>query len=50
MTKKSDGSSAMMYVLFAIILVLFLYIKNKENIKKNEFISKSVPNYPLKIL
>ena len=46
MTKKSDGPSAMMYVLFAIILgVIFIYKEQREDIKKNEFIPKSVPNY-----
>ena len=46
MTKKSDDPSAMMYVLFAIILgVIFIYKEQREDIKKNEFIPKSVPNY-----
>ena len=46
MTQKSDGPSAMMYVLFAIILgVIFIYKEQREDIKKNEFISRSVPNY-----
>ena len=46
MTKKSDGPSAIMYVLFAIILgVIFIYKEQREDIKKNEFIPKSVPNY-----
>ena len=46
MTKKSDGPSTIMYVLFAIILgVIFIYKEQREDIKKNEFIPKSVPNY-----
>ena len=46
MTEKSDGPSAMMYVLFAIILgVIFIYKEQREDIKKNEFIPKSIPNY-----
>ena len=46
MTKKSDGPSAMMYVLFAIILgVIFIYKEQRENIKKNEIIPKSAPYY-----
>ena len=46
MTKKSDGPSEMMYVLFAIILgVIFIYKEQREDIKKNEFIPKSIPNY-----
>ena len=41
MTKKSDGPSAMMYVLFAVILgIFYIYKEQNEEIKKYEYFPK----------
>tara|TARA_B100001287_G_C22600434_1_gene490125 strand:+ start:256 stop:684 length:429 start_codon:yes stop_codon:yes gene_type:complete len=41
MTKKSDGPSAMMYVLFAVILgIFYIYKEQNEEIKKYEYVTK----------
>ena len=51
MSKKSDGPSAMVYVLFAVILgIFYVYKEQNEEIKKNEYVPKQnkLPEWKIK--